>query len=82
VLYAPDLKQEVLSMQKIFMHYALKFVKLVQKNVLNMLLITQAAKHVLKLVKNVLKFALNLQVLLHNFISILKGNTIPLKIDF
>lgn len=53
VPYVPDFVQEILNIQKTYALYVQKFVRLVLKNVRNMLLITKAAKLAPKLARNV-----------------------------
>jgi len=59
VLYVCVYVREIRTIQKTCVHYALKFVKRVLKNVQNMPLTTKAVKRVLKLAKNVQRLAHN-----------------------
>jgi nitrogen fixation/metabolism regulation signal transduction histidine kinase len=69
-LYVQDYAQETLNIQKIYVLYALKFVKLVLKNVLSMHLIMKLVKPVQKLVKSVQKLAHNKQLKRERLVSL------------
>ena len=58
VHYLPDCVPATRNSVKSYVHYVLKFVKPVLKSAANTPTATQAAKHVPKPVKNVLKLAL------------------------
>lgn len=62
VLYVQDYALEIQNIQKNFVLCVQKFAKLVPKNAANMPHITLAAKLVLKLVQNALKFVLNFKL--------------------
>lgn len=72
VLYAQDCAREIPSIQKIFVLYVPRFVKLALKNALNMLLITKAVKLVRKLVRNAQKHV-------HSHIDQFKLETVIMK---
>jgi len=59
VLCAQDYVQEIHTIQKSYVLYVQRFVKLVLKNVLNMPLTMKAVRLVPKLVKNVLRLVHN-----------------------
>jgi hypothetical protein len=67
VHYVHVLKQEVLNLEEGYTLYALKFAKLVRLSAQSTLHIMLLVKPALRLVKNVLPFVKNLQLLKHGF---------------